>query len=164
MATIALLINGTERPVTVEPDRTLLDVLRDEIGLTGAKYGCGEARCGACTVLVGDRAVRSCVTRATSAAGKPITTIEGLERNGRLHPVQDAFLSHEALQCGYCTPGMIMSAVALLRSNADPTRDQIVRAMDGNVCRCAIYSRIVSAIEEAAGAIRAAGDTAGGAR
>jgi aerobic-type carbon monoxide dehydrogenase small subunit (CoxS/CutS family) len=148
MPRITLTVNGTSHEVDARPGEALLFVLRDRIGLTGAKYGCGEGQCGACTVLLGDRAVRSCMTPAASCT-QPITTIEGLERNGVLHPVQQAFLDAEALQCGYCTPGMIMSAVALLKTTAHPTRERIVSAMNGNICRCGTYPRIVDAIAAA---------------
>jgi aerobic-type carbon monoxide dehydrogenase small subunit (CoxS/CutS family) len=151
MRRITLLVNGTSRAVEVEPDESLLFVLRDTLDLTGAKYGCGEGRCGACTVLVGKRAVRSCLTPAASVT-EPVTTVEGLERNGVLHPVQQAFLDAEALQCGYCTPGLIMSAVALLEATPRPTRERIVSAMNGNVCRCGTYARIVDAIAAASDA------------
>jgi isoquinoline 1-oxidoreductase subunit alpha len=148
MATITLVVNERRHTVEVERGEALLYVLRDRLGLTGAKYGCGEGQCGACTVLVGDRAVRSCVTPAATIT-QPVTTIEGLEKDGVLHPVQQAFLDREALQCGYCTPGMILSAVALLKATPHPTRDRIVTAMNGNVCRCGTYPRIVDAIEAA---------------
>lgn len=142
-----LLVNGVRRKVDAAPDRTLLSVLRDDLELTGAKYGCGEGRCGACTVLLDGQAVRSCITRVESAAGKPITTIEGLEREGRLHPLQDAFLQADALQCGYCTPGMIMAGVALLGRNPNPSKEEIAQSLQGNVCRCGTYSRIVEAVQ-----------------
>lgn len=145
-----LLVNGVRRRVDCDPDRTLLSVLRDDAGLTGAKYGCGEGRCGSCTVLVDGRAVKSCITRVGSAAGKPIVTIEGLERNGRLHPLQEAFLQADALQCGYCTPGMIMAGVALLDRNPNPAEQEIVQALEGNICRCGTYPRIVQAVRLAA--------------
>jgi aerobic-type carbon monoxide dehydrogenase small subunit (CoxS/CutS family) len=132
------------------PDRSLLSVLRDELDLTGAKYGCGEGQCGACTVLLDGSPVRSCITRMSEAAGKRITTIEGLEREGRLHPLQEAFLETGALQCGYCTPGMIMSGVSLLGKNANPTEADIVHGMQGNICRCGTYPRIVAAVRLAA--------------
>lgn len=150
MATIELAVNG--RPCTVEADSqiSLLTVLRENLDLTGTKYGCGEGQCGACTVLVNGRAQRSCVTRAENIALKQITTIEGLARAGQLHPVQEAFLEEGALQCGYCTPGMIMSAVALLSRNNHPTRAEIIDSLDGNICRCGAYSRIISAVEKAA--------------
>ncbi len=150
MAEFKLLVNGVTTRVEAQPGDSLLSVLRDDVGLTGTKYGCGEGQCGACTVLIDEQAVRSCVTRVAAAAGKRITTIEGLERNGRLHPVQESFLREGAMQCGYCTTGMIMSAVGLLRQHPNPTPEQIVRAMDRNVCRCGTYSRIVAAIRGAA--------------
>ncbi len=150
MATIKLSVNG--RPSTVEADSqiSLLTVLRENLDLTGTKYGCGEGQCGACTVLVDGRAQRSCVTRAENMAQKQITTIEGLARGDQLHPVQEAFLEEGALQCGYCTPGMILSAVALLIRNDHPTRTEIIDSLDGNLCRCGAYSRIISAVQKAA--------------
>jgi len=132
------------------PDRSLLSVLRDELDLTGAKYGCGEGQCGACTVLLDGSPVRSCITRMSEAAGKRITTIEGLEREGRLHPLQEAFLETGAMQCGYCTPGMIMSGVSLLGKNAAPTEAEIIHGMQGHICRCGTYPRIVAAVRLAA--------------
>jgi isoquinoline 1-oxidoreductase subunit alpha len=152
MPALTLVVNGATHEMDVEADARLLTVLRDVLGLTGTKYGCGEGQCGACTVLAGDRAVRSCITSARAVAGQRITTIEGLALGDRLHPVQQAFLDAEALQCGYCTPGMIVGAVALLRTTPKPDRAKIVRAMNGHICRCGIYSRIVTAIEAAAGA------------
>jgi aerobic-type carbon monoxide dehydrogenase small subunit (CoxS/CutS family) len=154
MSAVVLTVNGTARRVYTARDAPLLLALRDELGLTGAKYGCGEGACGACTVLVDGRAVRSCVTTVSEAAGKKITTVEGLEREGRLHPVQQAFLDEEAFQCGYCTPGMVLSAVALLEANPDPGEEEILRAMDGNLCRCGTYSRILTAVRRAALALR----------
>jgi len=150
MATIELAVNG--RPCTVEADSqiSLLTVLRENLDLTGTKYGCGEGQCGACTVLVDGRAQRSCVTRAENMAQKQITTIEGLARGDQLHPVQEAFLEEGALQCGYCTPGMILSTVALLIRNDHPTRTEIIDSLDGNLCRCGAYSRIISAVQKAA--------------
>jgi isoquinoline 1-oxidoreductase subunit alpha len=148
-----LHVNGTKLRIDAEPDRTLLSVLRDDLDLTGSKYGCGEGQCGACTVLVDGQATRSCITKLSAAAGKKITTIEGLEmngKNGRLHPIQEAFLEADALQCGYCTPGMIMSSVALLTKNPNPSEQEVVRFMEGNVCRCGTYPRIVAAIRKAA--------------
>jgi aerobic-type carbon monoxide dehydrogenase small subunit (CoxS/CutS family) len=144
---IELRVNGRRRQVEVDEQRSLLSVLRDELDLTGSKFGCGEGQCGACTVLLDGKAVRSCITAVGTVAGKAIRTIEGLASGEKLHPVQDAFLEAEALQCGYCTPGMIMSAVALVESNRRPDREAIVQAMNGNVCRCGTYGRIVSAIE-----------------
>ncbi len=158
-----LRVNGATHEVDADPTDTLLSVLRDDLGLTGSKYGCGEGQCGACTVLLDGRAVRSCVTRVSAVASRPVTTIEGLAEGSRLHPVQQAFLETEALQCGYCTPGMIMAAVGLLRTTPSPTDEEITRAMNGNICRCGTYSRIVKAIRLAADRMRPAG-SAGAAR
>jgi aerobic-type carbon monoxide dehydrogenase small subunit (CoxS/CutS family) len=149
MKTIDLLVNGTRRRVEADPESSLLGVLRDELDLTGTKYGCGEGVCGACTVLVDGRPTRSCQTPAASVAGKPITTIEGLARDGQLHPVQTAFLEETAMQCGYCVPGMIMSAVGLLDRNPSPSTEEIVAALDGNICRCGTYPRVVAAVARA---------------
>ena len=146
----SLLVNGAEHRIDVPPDESLLSVLRNRLDLTGTKYGCGEGQCGACTVLVESKPVRSCRMSVSSAAGQKITTIEGLERGGRLHPLQEAFLRAEAFQCGYCTSGMIMSSLALLEANPHPSDAQIVRYMDGNICRCGTYSRIIAAIKDAA--------------
>ena len=151
---IQLSINGTARRADVDPQTTLLSTLRDHLGLTGAKYGCGEGQCGACTVLIDGKATRSCVTPAGSVVGKKIITIEGLSGNGALHPVQQAVIDADAMQCGYCTPGMIMSGAALLDRNPNPSRDDIVRAMEGNVCRCGTYPRIVEAMRLASMAAR----------
>lgn len=145
-----LLVNGTTHRVDAEPDTPLLSVLRNSLNLTGAKYGCGEGQCGACTVLLDGRAVRSCITPVRAAAGKRITTIEGLAQDGRLHPVQEGFIKADALQCGYCTPGMVMSAVSLLAKDPNPTDDAIRRGMEGNICRCGTYPRIVAAVRMAA--------------
>ena len=128
----------------------LLWVLRDELELTGAKYGCGEGQCGACTVLIDGAPVRSCITRVSAVAGKEITTIEGLAQNGKLHPLQEAFIQADALQCGYCTPGMILSASALLKKTPQPTEPEIRRALQGNICRCGTYPRIIAAVQMAA--------------
>jgi len=147
---LTLLVNGKEHNLEVSPEEILLYVLRDRLDLTGAKYGCGEGQCGACTVLIDGSAVRSCRTQVSAAAGKKITTIEGLARGETLHPVQKAFVQAEALQCGYCTPGMILSAVALLDHTPKPTGKQIVRYMDGNICRCGTYERIIEAVRFAA--------------
>src|SRR5262245_50709919 len=152
-----LQINGAKRSVDADPDRTLLSVLRDDLGLTGCKYGCGEGECGACTVLLDGRRVRSCSTRVAAAAGKSIRTVEGIATGDKLHPVQEAFLACDALQCGYCTPGMIVSAVGLLESNPDVDREGIVQGMNGNICRCGTYSRIVCAIEKAAQSMKGGG-------
>jgi aerobic-type carbon monoxide dehydrogenase small subunit (CoxS/CutS family) len=156
MRVLELQVNGTKRRVEVEGERALLSVLRDELELTGAKYGCGEGQCGACTVLIDGRAVRSCLTKAASAEGKQITTIEGLEKNGRLHPLQEAFLDQDAMQCGYCTAGMILSGVGLLKKTPNPNEQEIQRAMEGNICRCGTYNRIVAAIRQAANGDKAA--------
>jgi isoquinoline 1-oxidoreductase alpha subunit len=142
-----LVVNQKHYRLQVDPDRMLLWVLRDELELTGSKYGCGEGQCGACTVLIDGAPVRSCTTRATTVAGKQITTIEGLAENGRLHPLQEAFIQADAMQCGYCTPGMIMSGVGLLRKTPHPSEPEIRRAMEGNVCRCGTYPRIVQAVQ-----------------
>lgn len=150
MASIRLAINGRSYSVDADPQTSLLTVLREHLDLTGSKYGCGEGMCGACTVLIDGRAQRSCVTRVSAVTHKQITTIEGLANGDRLHPVQDAFLEVGAMQCGYCTSGMIMSAVALLQKNPNPQENDIVDFMDGNVCRCGTYPRIVSAIRKAA--------------
>jgi|SRR5665213_144299 len=145
-----LVINGVRRTLQSGPDRPLLYVLRDELDLTGAKYGCGEGQCGACTVLLDDVAVRSCITPLKAAQGRRVTTIEGLEANGRLHPVQTAFIDADAMQCGYCTSGLIMSSIALLKRNSDPGEAEIKSALQGNICRCGTYPRIIEAVRMAA--------------
>lgn len=145
-----LRVNGQDHKVSAPAGATLLAALRDSLGLTGAKFGCGEGHCGACTVLIDGHPVRSCITVAASAAGKSITTIEGVEKEGKLHPVQEAFLEADAYQCGYCTPGMILSAVALLAQTARPNDADILRGMNGNICRCGTYPRIVAAVRMAA--------------
>jgi aerobic-type carbon monoxide dehydrogenase small subunit (CoxS/CutS family) len=145
-----LNVNGSARRLNANSERSLLSVLRDDLDLTGAKYGCGEGQCGACTVLLDGEAVRSCITPVSKAAGKRITTIEGLESDGRLHPLQEAFLETGAMQCGYCTSGMIMSGVSLLAKSAQPTESEIVHGMQGNICRCGTYPRIVAAVRIAA--------------
>jgi aerobic-type carbon monoxide dehydrogenase small subunit (CoxS/CutS family) len=150
MATIHLAINGKTYSVDADPQISLLTALREYLDLTGSKYGCGEGQCGACTVLINGKAQRSCITRVGSVSGKQITTIEGLAKEDRLHPVQQAFLDEGAMQCAYCTSGMIMSAVALLQKNAEPDEKEIIDFMDGNICRCGTYSRIVRAIQRAA--------------
>jgi aerobic-type carbon monoxide dehydrogenase small subunit (CoxS/CutS family) len=155
MATVRQLkINGSKVPIDADADRMLLGVLRDDLDLTGAKYGCGEGRCGACTVLVDGKAVRSCITTVGEAVGAEITTIEGLEQHGELHPLQAAFLDHQALQCGFCTCGMIMQGVALLKENSRPSTEDIARIMDGNVCRCGTHPRIFAAIRSASNAMK----------
>jgi aerobic-type carbon monoxide dehydrogenase small subunit (CoxS/CutS family) len=150
---LRLQINGRARRVP-GPSRPLLTVLRDELGLTGAKYGCGAGQCGACTVLVDGKATRACITEIESLDGKAVTTIEGLERRGALHPLQEAFIAAGAMQCGYCVPGMIMSALALLERQPDPDEAEIRRALQGNICRCGAYPRYVTAVKQAAAAAR----------
>jgi len=150
MATIRLAVNGRSYTVDADPQTSLLTILREHLDLTGSKYGCGEGLCGSCTVLVEGKAQRSCITSVGSIGQKQITTIEGIASGERLHPVQEAFLEAGAMQCGYCTSGMIMSVVALLQKNSQPSQADIVDFMDGNICRCGTYPRIVSAIEKAA--------------
>jgi aerobic-type carbon monoxide dehydrogenase small subunit (CoxS/CutS family) len=152
-----LHVNGTAYAVDVDAETSLLSVLRDHVDLTGAKYGCGEGQCGACTVLIDGFPRRSCITPVGAVANKAITTIEGLAPGSGLHPLQQAFLDAGALQCGYCTPGMILTAAALLKTNLDPTEQQIARFMEGNVCRCGTYLRIISAIRQAARMLKEAG-------
>jgi aerobic-type carbon monoxide dehydrogenase small subunit (CoxS/CutS family) len=151
-----LRINGKTVKVEADRERHLLGVLRDDLGLTGAKYGCGEGRCGACTVLIDGAPARSCITRLGAVAAREITTIEGLERDGKLHPLQQAFLDAGAMQCAYCTCGMIMTGVGLLRENPSPTRQEIVEYMDGNICRCGTYPRIIDALRKAAAMVKEA--------
>ena len=158
MKQISFMLNGSPRRLTVDETRMLLWVLRDDLGLTGTKFGCGESICGACTVLVNDEAVRSCVTPVGEVDGKKVVTIEGLAQDDRLHPLQEAFVQHLGYQCGYCTPGMIMGAHALLLKNPKPTRAQIVQHMETHLCRCGAHVRIFDAIESASAA------KAGGAR
>ncbi len=148
-ADIRFTLNGEVVNLTTEPDRPLLWVLRSDLDLTGTKYGCGEGLCGSCAVLVDGRAERSCVLSIGDVAGKTVTTIEGLAQGETLHPVQQAFVEHEALQCGYCTPGMILTAVSLLNANPTPTREEIIAAMDENLCRCGAHPRILDAIVSA---------------
>lgn len=151
MPKFQLNVNGRDSWVETDDDRPLLDVLREDLGLTGAKYGCGEGECGACTVLVGGAAVRSCITSVAESKGQKIVTIEGLAEGDRLHPVQQAFIDKQAMQCGYCVPGQILSATALLKENAKPSREQIIEGMNGNICRCCNYENILAAVEQAAG-------------
>jgi aerobic-type carbon monoxide dehydrogenase small subunit (CoxS/CutS family) len=146
-----LLVNGRRRSSSSDPERPLLYVLREEFELTGAKYGCGEGQCGACTVLLDGVPVRSCRTSARLAQGKQITTIEGLEHDGQLHPLQEAFIEADAMQCGYCTPGMILSAAGLLHKTPHPDAETIQHALQGNICRCGTYPRIIQAVRMAAG-------------
>ena len=149
-STINLLINGQTFRVDAEPDAALLSVLREQLDLTGSKYGCGEGQCGACTVLIDGKAHRSCITPVSSVANKSVTTIEGLARGQHLHPVQQAFLDEDAMQCAYCASGMIMSAVSLLNNKRNPSDEEILQFMQGNICRCGTYPRIVAAIRKAA--------------
>ncbi len=142
-------LNGEKKEMLLDPGLTLLWVLRNQFGLTGTKYGCGMGFCGACTILLNNEPVRSCSLPVSDAAGKKIITIEGLSRNGNLHPVQKAFIAHDALQCGYCTPGMIMNAVGLLLKNPQPTQKEIIDGMEGNLCRCGAHVRIIKAIQTA---------------
>ncbi len=151
-----LTVNGSAHIVDTALDRPLLDVLREDLGLTGCKIGCGEDACGACTVLLDGQPARACITPAAMAAGRAVVTIEGLETAGQLHPIQQAFLDCDALQCGYCTPGMIMTALGLLMQCPDPSEDAIIGWMQGNICRCGAYPRIVRAIQQAAAELRAA--------
>jgi aerobic carbon-monoxide dehydrogenase small subunit len=148
---INLTVNGKRSTVTTDPGRSLLDLLREDLALTGTKYGCGEGRCGACTVLLDGKNVHSCRVPAVDADQKSVTTIEGLANGDKLHPVQEAFLAEGAMQCGYCTPGMVLAAVALLRQHAHPTDEQIRQWMNGNLCRCNGYNKILRAIHRAAG-------------
>jgi aerobic-type carbon monoxide dehydrogenase small subunit (CoxS/CutS family) len=147
---ISFVLNGKKTEVEIDPSRTLLWVLRNHFGLTGTKYGCGMGFCGACTVIIDDEAVRSCTLRVDEIAGKKVTTIEGMAKNGKLHPLQQAFIDHDALQCGFCTPGMIMNAAALLMKNPEPSRKEIIEGMEDNLCRCGAHVRILKAVETAA--------------
>jgi aerobic-type carbon monoxide dehydrogenase small subunit (CoxS/CutS family) len=147
---IGIEVNGKRYLVSYPPNTPLLYVLRDELLLSGTKYGCGEGQCGACTVLIAGAPRRSCQIPVRAAAGKPVTTIEGLEKDGRLHPVQQAFLDAGAFQCAYCTSGMIMSSVGLLQTNANPSQAEVVQYLQGNVCRCGTHPRIVEAVCQAA--------------
>jgi aerobic-type carbon monoxide dehydrogenase small subunit (CoxS/CutS family) len=143
-------INGTRRRLDADPDRTLLSVLRDDLELTGTKFGCGEGQCAACTVLIDGVPTRSCLTKVGTVTGKKIVSIEGLAPEGKLHAVQEAFLEADAMQCGWCTPGMILGAVGLLRKSPHPSEAEIVSGMNGHICRCGTYSRVVAAIQAAA--------------
>src|SRR3989304_9825363 len=148
---ISFTLNGKPVELNLDSDRKLLWVLRTDLGLTGTKYGWGESYCGTCTVLVDDESVRSCRTSLKDIQNKKVVTIEGLAKNGDLHPLQKAFMEHDALQCGYCTPGMILNAYAFLKKNPSPTENQIIHGMDENLCRCGAHKRIVEAIRAAAG-------------
>ena len=145
-----LFVNGKTVPVNVDGERSLLSVLRDDLDLTGSKYGCGEGECGACTVLLDGNPVRSCRTTAAQVGRRKITTIESLEKDGQLHPLQESFLKMDAMQCGYCTSGMIMSGYGLLQKSNNPSEAEIIRSMNGNVCRCGVYQRIIAAIKDGA--------------
>ena len=158
MSEFVLKVNGTDLHVSASPDESLLSVLRDRLDLTGTKYGCGEGQCAACTVLLDGKPAHSCLTSVSAAAKTSITTIEGLENNGTLSPVQQAFVDEGAFQCGYCTSGMVLRATALLRETPHPTEDQIVTYMNGNICRCGVYPRIVAAVQRVAQAPAKAGD------
>jgi aerobic-type carbon monoxide dehydrogenase small subunit (CoxS/CutS family) len=148
--TISFTLNDKPVSVTTDGQRPLLWVLRTDFTLTGTKFGCGQAHCGACTVLVDNKAVRSCVYPVRNAGGREVRTIEGLAKNGALHPLQKAFVEHDALQCGFCTPGMILTAYSLLQQNPEPSREEIVQGMDHNLCRCGAHTRIIDAIQSAA--------------
>ena len=154
METMDLKINRKPVRLEVDGERMLLWVLRTDLGLTGTKYGCGQGHCGACTVVVDGKAVRSCLTPVNAVRGKEVLTIEGLVVEGRLHPLQNAFIQHDALQCGFCTSGMIMNAYGLLRENPRPTEADIIRGMEGNLCRCSSYNRVVAAVRDAARMMR----------
>ena len=148
--TLRFTLNGKKTEVLIDPTQNLLWVLRNHLGLTGTKYGCGMGFCGACTILIDDEPVRSCMLPVGDIAGKKVVTIEGLEKKGKLHPVQKAFVEHDALQCGFCTPGMIMTATGLLMKNSSPSRQQIIEGMEDNLCRCGAHNRIIDAVETAA--------------
>ncbi len=157
MANFRFTVNGQERAVETEPDRPLLEVLREDLKLTGTKYGCGEGQCRACTVLLDGRPIVSCVTPVRAAAGKKIVTIEGLGSEAALHPVQKAFLDEGAMQCGYCTPGMVLRTVALLERQPKPTETEVIEVLDGSLCRCCGYPRIIAAVREASREMAKAG-------
>jgi len=152
--TISFKLNNKKTRVTTDPNKTLLWVLRDVFELTGTKYGCGIGFCGACTVLIDNEPVRSCTLPVGDVAGKSVITVEGLAKKGKLHPVQQAFIDHDALQCGYCTPGMIMTSVGLLKKNSTPSREEIVEGLEDNLCRCGAHKRIIEAVEDASKVIK----------
>jgi aerobic-type carbon monoxide dehydrogenase small subunit (CoxS/CutS family) len=152
-----LQVNGAKRAIDADAERTLLSVLRDDLDLTGCKYGCGEGRCGACTVLIDGQPTRSCVTRVGTVEGKQVRTIEGLADGDKLHPLQEAFIQADAMQCGFCIPGMIMSALGMLTREPECDREAILRSMNGNICRCGTYQRMVTAVEQAAKAMKGGG-------
>ena len=149
-ATITFKVNGAERTVATDPERPLLDVLREDLGLTGTKYGCGEGRCGTCTVLIDGAPARTCTLPVRRAAGKSVTTIEGVAAGGALHPVQEAFIAEGGIQCGFCTPAMVLATIALLARNPNPSDAEIIAGLDGNICRCCNYVKIVNAVRRAA--------------
>jgi len=152
--TIRFSLNGKKQEVQIDPSQTLLWVLRNHFGLTGTKYGCGTGFCGACTVIIGKEAVRSCMLPVSDVSGKKVITIEGLSKKGKLNPVQKAFIEHDALQCGFCTPGMIMTATALLMKNPSPTQQEIITGLEDNLCRCGAHNRIIDAVQMAAGIMK----------
>jgi carbon-monoxide dehydrogenase small subunit len=152
--TISFKLNNKKTRVTIDPNKTLLWVLRDVFELTGTKYGCGIGFCGACTVLIDNEPVRSCTIPVSDVAGKSVITVEGLAKKGKLHPVQQAFIDHDALQCGYCTPGMIITSVGLLKKNSSPSREEIVAGLEDNLCRCGAHKRIIEAVEDASRVIK----------
>ncbi len=148
--TIRFKLNGKKTELTTDPNQTLLWILRNQLGLTGTKYGCGIGFCGACTVLVDNEPVRSCMVPFGSVSGKSVVTIEGLAKKGKLHPLQKAFIEHDALQCGFCTPGMLMTAAGLLKKNPDPSKEDIISGLEDNLCRCGAHNRIIDAVQTAA--------------
>jgi len=154
--TIAFKLNGKPVRVKVDGNRLLLWVLRTDLGLTGAKFGCGEGHCGGCTVLVNNTAVRSCLLKVKDVSNKEVLTIEGLAKDGKLHPLQKALMEHDALQCGFCTPGMILTAISLLHSTPQPSREQIIRGLEQNFCRCGAHTRIIDAVQAAAAQMKGA--------
>jgi len=152
--TISFKLNGKKTELRTDPSQTLIWVLRNQLNLTGTKWGCGTGFCGACTVLVDDEPVRSCSVPVSDVAGKKITTIEGLEKKGKLHPVQKAFVDHDALQCGFCTPGMVLTTIAFLKKNPSPSREEIIEALEENLCRCTAHVRILDAVMDAAAVMK----------
>lgn len=152
--TISFKLNGKKTELRTDPSQTLIWVLRNQLNLTGTKWGCGTGFCGACTVLVDDEPVRSCSVPVSDIAGKKVTTIEGLEQKGKLHPVQKAFVDHDALQCGFCTPGMVLTTIAFLKKNPSPSREEIIEALEENLCRCTAHVRILDAVMDAAAAMK----------
>ncbi len=147
---VTLEVNGVKHTVDASPEASLLEILRNDLGMTGTKFGCGESMCGACTVLQDGYSIHSCITTLADVGTDPITTIEGLEKDGKLHPLQKALLDEGAMQCGYCSTGMIMAAISLLKRHPEPTDEQIIQGMSGNICRCGTYPRLIAAIKKAA--------------